>query len=114
MVVLLLLSLVAGVAFPRLMRVYDATKTRYQRDDVLAQISALGYLAYQRGQMLELRNSTATLPLLSLPQGWSMQAEAPIIYTSNGVCEGGKIVLIYGESRVDIELPPPYCQPQIL
>ncbi len=48
LVVLFLLSLIAAVAIPRLTQVYNSVQIAYEREEALAQIGSLSFLAYQR------------------------------------------------------------------
>lgn len=116
LVVLLLIGLVAGLMVPRLSTLYDSAVSAYRLQDVLQQISALGYQAYQRGKTYRLtqlssEQKSKDLPL-TLPKGWSIGADAPILYYPNGVCTGGIITLQQQFVQQQWELQPPLCQPQ--
>jgi len=121
-VVLLIFSLLAGLAMPRLTSMYDSVQTAYQRDDVLARLGSLGYLAFQQGRDFELvsypleestleASATDKSPL-ELPDGWQVRTERPIRFFANGVCSGGLVYLIYQGREFQVQLHPPFCKPQ--
>jgi len=56
LVVLFLLSLIAAVAIPRLTQVYNSVQIAYEREEALAQIGSLSFLAYQRSLEFNLIN----------------------------------------------------------
>ena len=118
-VVLVIFSLLAGLAVPRLTTLYDSLQTAYQRDDVLARLSGLGYLAFQQGSDFELtayppaESTTAKQPL-ELPDGWQYRTETPIHFFANGACSGGLVYLNYQSREFGVQLEPPFCEPQLL
>ena len=132
LVVLLIFSLLAGLVVPRLKTMYDSLQIAYEREEVLAQLGSLNYLAFQNSREFKLTsypqltdeeeeesesaNVTdkllTTLPQLELPAGWQVQAEIPILFRASGACSGGSVELIYQEQRFRVQLLPPFCQPQ--
>lgn len=54
LVVLLIFSLLAGVALPRLTSMYGSMQRAYERDEILAQLASLNYVAFQQGRDIEL------------------------------------------------------------
>jgi prepilin-type N-terminal cleavage/methylation domain-containing protein len=50
LVVLLIMSLLAGVTIPYLTKMYDSVQMAFQRDEIIAQLGSLNYLAFQQGQ----------------------------------------------------------------
>ncbi len=117
-VVLVIFSLLAGLALPRLTTMYDSVQTAYERDEVLARLGGLGYLAFQQGLDFELisyppeqlaLSPTENFPL-ELPKGWEVRTETPIHFFANGVCSGGEVYLIYqGREFSSVQLEPPFC-----
>jgi general secretion pathway protein G len=116
LVVFALLGFIASLAMPRLTAIYNSIQWANEKDDVLRRIGELGFLAFRKGQDFELkqypRDDAEDQPL-ELPAGWSLEADPPIRYKSNGVCLGGKIRLHYGEMSVEVYLRPPRCRPEI-
>ena len=118
-VVLVIFSLLAGIAVPRLTTLYDSLQTAYERDEVLARLGGLGYLAFQQGSDFELiayppLESTAAKPPLELPDGWQYHTETPIHFYANGACTGGLVYLNYQGQTFGVKLAPPFCEPQLL
>jgi len=113
-IVITLLSLTAGLAVPRLSSLYNSFQWANERDDVLRRIGMLGYSAFQERREFELKVypvPDSAIPL-ELPDGWSIKAESPIRYKSDGVCLGGKLQLTYGETAILLNLKPPHCRPE--
>jgi len=114
LVVLVIIGLLAGVALPRLHTIAQRFEIAAQRENLLTEISTLGYRAYSSGQTLELRSlsAPASNTLLNMPQGWKIEAAQPIRYSFNGFCSGGKVALIGpDEFREEFQLRPPLCKP---
>lgn len=115
LVVLVIIGLLAGLTLPRL---YDASR-RYeiaaQREAILLKIANLSYRAYTTGQPIELsaqndKGNTASYPF-ALPQRWRLEIPQTIRYSFNGICNGGKIILIDPDNqREDLRLIPPLCR----
>ncbi|MDM8558490.1 prepilin-type N-terminal cleavage/methylation domain-containing protein [Candidatus Parabeggiatoa sp. HSG14] len=135
LVVLVVLSLLTGLAAPRLVAMYDSFHASLERDEVLIQLGKLNYLAFQQGHDFEL----TTYPLvqkisteyeeikseiidkkktinnfLELPEGWRVHTKIPILFRANGVCSGGLIYLNHQIQEFRVQLAPPFCQPKLL
>lgn len=107
MVVLGLVSLISGVVFPGLARLYDAVQASNEQEEIIAQINMLGVQAWQSRQAFSL------LEKLTLPEGWEVRVRNPIYYRANGFCVGGTAQLVrHGETRRSVSLKSPYCQVQ--
>lgn len=121
MIVLFIFSLLTGLVAPRLMAMYDSVQAAYQRDEILSQINSLSYQAYQKG----LNFSFETYPFqtankdyvalqkniqLTVPEGWQMIADKPIVFRANGACTGGKLSLSYANQLYKVQLAPPFCR----
>ncbi|EDN68910.1 hypothetical protein BGP_1299 [Beggiatoa sp. PS] len=50
LVVLLIMSLLAGVTIPYLTKMYDSVQKALEHDEIIAQLGSLNYLAFQQGQ----------------------------------------------------------------
>lgn len=115
LVVLVIMGLLVGMTLPRL---YDASQ-RYeiaaQRAAILLEITNLNYRAYTTGQAIELlarndKDNTASYPF-ALPQHWRLEIPQTIRYSFNGICSGGRIILIDPDNqREDLQLIPPLCR----
>lgn len=115
LVVLVIVGLLAGVALPRLYAVSHRYEIAAQRENLLTEISNLGYRAYNSGRPLELASLTASIlsgAPIEIPQGWRIETQQPIRYSFNGICSGGKIILLGpDEFREELQLTPPLCKP---
>ncbi|HIE00219.1 MAG TPA: prepilin-type N-terminal cleavage/methylation domain-containing protein [Thiotrichaceae bacterium] len=118
LVVLLLFSLLAGLAIPRLTTMYESTQAAYERDEVLARLGELGYLAFQHRRDFSLmiyppdeQEESDEIPL-ELPEGWQVRAEAPILFFANGACKGGLVYLSHDGQTFEVELEAPFCKPR--
>lgn len=101
---------------PRLNNLYESAVRAFQLQDLLQQISGLGYQAYQQGKPFrlgQLEDQDKSLePPLTLPEGWTLSTDTPIDYRGNGVCTGG-IISVHQQTVVQQWLlSPPLCQPE--
>jgi len=105
------------MVLPTLTKMSKSVQIAYESEEVLAQLSHLSYLAYQRHQDFELTSYPPTdgLPLLQLPKGWRVAAEPPIHFFASGACQGGIVKVQHDDGRqFQIQLRPPFCQGQRL
>jgi len=114
LVVMALIGLMAGLAMPRMYALYNSASMAYDKDQILLQLSRLGYQARSARTGLVLdrlvwSDPVALMPVL--PEGWTVVADAPVNYYANGVCGGGAVTLIYGDRRQRWGLAPPLCRP---
>lgn len=99
LVVLTIVSLLAGMALPQLQKLTTSMEISNQRTSLKLAIEGLGYQAYITGKPFLLagsavgQNSGGAGSPLQIPPGWKVQALEPVRYAINGVCSGGKIVL---------------------
>jgi len=130
LVVLLVFSLLAGIIFPRLTTMYDSVQVAFERDEVFAHLGELGYLAFRQSRDFTLYPSDSNTDhsdedesedsklikepsILKLPEGWKVQVDTPILFSANGVCNGGIIKLQYQQQQFRVKLKPPFCQPEL-
>ena len=111
-VVLVLLSFVTSLVIPNLSSTLERFQFRSKQDEVLTQLSGLGYLAYQKQQAIVLYPGDDLDDLIELPEGWAIEIEGPIRYQANGICLGGTITLIYKQEAKEFLLTAPYCRPE--
>jgi len=139
LVVLFIISLISALAMPRLSTMFASVDAAFARDDVMAQINALGYKAQRQGHGFvlqqyppakseedeevldesfiepdeqETQSSKRHHPEvpLKLPDGWRINSAKPVRYFSNGACSGGELLLSFKATQYRLELPPPFCQ----
>ena len=114
--VVTLIGLMAGIAVPRMVTLYESSRWASERDDVLRVIAGLGYTAFREARSFELTHypgppDAEGLPL-ELPEGWRIDAEEPIRYSAEGVCFGGMLHLSKGKRTMPVQLTPPLCVPR--
>jgi len=49
--------------------------------------------------------------VLSLPAGWQIESQAPILFRSTGFCTGGEVTIRVGSYAYIYKLTPPDCRP---
>lgn len=116
MVVLVLMGLVAGVVLPRMSKLYDRTQAAFELEDLrlsLARIPLQTFSSNIRYELISLPSNVNQSLFISIPDGWVVQADAPIIYQPNGICLGGNLVASYGEVSYKFVLLPPNCVPKL-
>jgi type II secretory pathway pseudopilin PulG len=111
LVILALIGLLASVTLPRLHSGYQSAQRAFEREDVAAQLAALGYRAARERREISLEDAPAQ-GLLQLPEGWRLTPEAPVIYRANGTCAGGTVSVRIEERYQTWKLEPPWCQPR--
>ena len=111
-VVLVLLSLVTSVDIPNLSSPINRFQLRSNQNEVLIQLSGLGYLAYQKQQAIVLYPEDDLGDVFDLPEGWSIKLEAPIRYQANGICLGGTITIVFEQETEEFLLAAPFCRPE--
>lgn len=115
LVVLIIVALLAGLTLPRLHGMSRRHEIAAQREAVLSEIANLNYRAYSAGQAIELsarndKGNAAGYPF-SLPPDWRLEIPQTIRYSFNGICSGGRIILIDPDNqREDLRLVPPLCR----
>ena len=119
LVVMVVIGLLAGVALPRLYDLARRFEISAQKDNLLLDISSLGYRAYQTGKAMQLNSTGAAqtagsaldAPIV-LPPGWRIEMPQPIQYNFNGICSGGRLTLHSPDNHTEsLTLEPPLCIP---
>ncbi len=120
LIVLAIIGLLAGLAAPSLLRMYDSVQLALAKDDVLLRLAGLSYQVQQSARNCELRTypfpadqPESQRPPLYLPTGWHLTANPPVRFFANGACLGGQVMLEYNALRFNVILSPPACAPKI-
>lgn len=109
LVVLTLIGIIAGMVGPRLFSVADKLRYRNELQSMQLAINALPVDALLSGRPRIIDTHGAAD--LQLPDGWHVMAKKPIRYQTNGICLGGELVVLHGDSIVSqLNLEAPYCQ----
>ena len=115
LVVLTLMAAMTGLALPQLANMFASGQRVFERRQVLDDIAALPYSAFQQQKgfvLAALPGKSDEVPL-QLPSGWTLTAESQdgIAYRSNGICAGGMVLLTYDGLVERVQLAPPLCSP---
>ena len=117
LVVLTLIGLLSALVMPNLQKLVGGVERATRRDGLVADIAGLSYRAFALGQGFELSNAQAGQllvdgnPVLVPPAGWRVDVEAPVSYSFNGFCSGGRLKLISPDGSVEpMLLIAPVCR----
>ena len=115
LVVLLLTALVAGVALPRVVAIYDSVQFASERDELLDQLASLGQMRLNAGEPLQiLAEEDLRRAGLEPPEAWRITVLEPLVLRANGSCTEGMLSLA-GRGRVaTVRLVPPFCRPEVV
>lgn len=118
LLVLAIMALLAGIVLPQLQTMASRVEIANQRTDIRSSIEGLGYRAYAGGKQIVLagsyganaKDAANAAPPFKLPDGWRVQITDPVRYSVNGVCSGGKLVVVAPDrTREAFALKPPRC-----
>lgn len=123
LVVLALVSLIAALALPNLMGLYESATRATERDRILDQLAGMGREAMLKGHGYAVYGTTqGPMPTdapdfgvqpypLIVPEGWQVELDRPLWVRPNGVCLGATVTLSHPDSApVEVALAPPYCR----
>ena len=121
LVVLAIIALLGAVALPSMSRLYDSATRATERERILDQFAALGAEAMRDNRNYAVFGTDADArPLgdegfvpypLTVPDGWQVTIDQPILVRANGVCAGGRVTLRHPDSPpIDLDLVPPFCR----
>ncbi len=132
LIVLFLLSIIAAMAAPRLLQVYQSFGNRIDKDEIVIQIANIGTKVMKRGVggkiaatipkdvinnalniTAENRQPPPPLPY-ELPAGWKLKTAKDIIWLDSGVCLGGTLHAFNQQTRLTMVLKRPFCQPETI
>lgn len=110
MVVLIIMALMSALVLPKFPAIYEKFLDKGDRDAFNQSLAALGTKAYSARQSIVLTQDNLG-QWLDIPSGWEVKIKAPIVYKANGFCLGGQLSYRIKEVEEQINLAPPYCQP---
>ena len=121
MVVLAIIALLGAVALPSMSRLYDSASRATERERILDQFAALGaeamrdnrnYAVFGTDDDAQPLGDEGFVPYpLTVPDGWQVTIDQPILVRANGVCAGGRVTLRHPDSPpIDLDLVPPFCR----
>jgi prepilin-type N-terminal cleavage/methylation domain-containing protein len=122
-IVLVILGLIGTFALPPMIRLTERTRFSLARQDVERQLDQLPQTAATQGRNLVLSSMPEAdigvpVPVaagkdpypVTVPEGWRITVDAPIIYRYDGSCSGGKLHLTAFDVAVDYRMNPPLCE----
>jgi prepilin-type N-terminal cleavage/methylation domain-containing protein len=136
LVVLVIVALLAGLAYSYVIPLYARSRIAYERDDVERQLRELpqrvlvsghgGILTSRSGDHLPdgtiipvegtagAGNALENWQVLrfDLPETWRLRVARPIFYHFSGTCEGGEVEFLSESVTLRYVLVPPLCRPQ--
>lgn len=117
LVVMAVVGLISALVAPNLSAMLSGVQRFTLRDGVVADLASLSFRAFALGQSFELSEAKLGTPLrdgnpvLALPAGWGLRADAPIRFSFNGTCSGGAIELVAPNGAVErLRLHAPDCR----
>ncbi len=95
LIVLALVAMMAALVAPRLQGTYEAVARSGERAEVRRQLESLPLRARDAGRGFELpaEDPAVFARELQLPEGWRLQALAPLRVEANGICHGGRVAV---------------------
>lgn len=114
-VVLALLALAAGLAAPAGFRMMESRQEADLRERLLQRIGQLPMMARQQGRVLDVSTGTddetaAAARLLDLPEGWSVQLDAPLAVRANGACSSAEGTVATPRTVFRLAIAAPFCR----
>lgn len=126
LIVLSLVAFLAGVAVPQMNKFLKSIQYSFDRADIMQAVSDLPFKAFINNKKItigegdedeetaEEKPKVDNKSYLSLPEGWSFDTDAPIVYRSDGLCRGGEIRFESEEGRkLRLILDAPHCFPRL-
>jgi general secretion pathway protein G len=131
LIVLSLVAFFAGVAVPQMNKFLKSIQYSFDRADIMQAVSDLPFKAFINNKKItigeggedeekiqdeteEEKPKADDKSHLSLPEGWSFDKDAPVIYRSDGLCMGGEIRFKSEEERkLKLILDAPHCFPRL-
>jgi prepilin-type N-terminal cleavage/methylation domain-containing protein len=108
LVVLAVVALLASVVVPASMRAWEAARDRALEREVRLVLSGLPLEAFRAGTELELQASGLQSRFTDWPPGWSLELEAPLAYSAEGVARGGGLKVRNPQGRIQVWTVEPY------
>ncbi|MOA22101.1 hypothetical protein D3C78_1426400 [compost metagenome] len=113
-VVLALVAALGAIVLPSLMKMQEAWRRRLDIQDIAGQLRSLGYRTrLQARETVIGAGGVSPADMLSLPVGWILSAQQPLVYRANGACLGGEVSVQHEGVVKVLRLEAPLCQPEL-
>ena len=115
-VVLAILGLATALVAPSMLRGIDSWQRQAAIDVLLNDLRALPGEARARGTeiVLDAEALQQPEPPLKVAGDWQLQVPEPWRVGSNGVCQGGEVIISNSYGSRTIEVAAPFCDPRVL
>lgn len=114
LVVVVIMSLIAGLALPRISSVYDSVRFALARDSAVEQLASLSHLGLSNGRPLRVESARDLRNLgIELQEDVKLEVLEPLLLSANGSCLGGQLRLSGRGRTVTIGLSVPFCRPEL-
>lgn len=106
MIALAVMALAATLVAPGLLASVDAAARRSLLIEIDGQLRAARASAVRESRSVSLEAAA-----LSVPVGWAIELDAPIVFRPDGACTGGRLRFVRPNGRgMERELAPPRCR----
>lgn len=109
-VVLALLGLATALVAPAGLRTIEAWRRSTDVDAILSGLSGIGAHARQVGRALHLESGDDLTGVVTLPEGWRIELDAPLSVQANGACAPGSGRLLADGYMQGFEIQTPFCR----
>ena len=108
-VVMAILAMGTALAAPTAYRMIRSWQESTEIDDVFLQLERLPILVRADGAPLTVKASGG-IPLVQLPDNWSLRMTEPIRVLPNGFCSDARGVLATPSQSIYFRIQSPFCQ----
>ena len=108
-VVMAILAMATAIAAPPSYRMIRSWQEATEVDDVLQQLERLPGTVRASGKTLD-GGPNAGIPVIVLPEGWSLHMAIPLHVLANGACSNAKGTLATAQQSVDFRIVAPFCR----
>lgn len=114
-VVLAILGLATAMVAPSAIRGIDSWRRQAAMDELLDAIRGLPGEARARGESIAVSDEAlgSATPPLQIAGDWALSAPEPWKVHSNGVCEGGQVLVRNEIGERVVTVTAPFCDPKV-
>ncbi|MCW0205673.1 MAG: type II secretion system GspH family protein [Achromobacter sp.] len=108
-VVMAVLAMATAISAPPSYRMIRTWQEATQVEDVLQQMEHLPGTVRASGTPLEGKANDG-IPVIALPEGWSLRMTTPLRVLANGACSEARGVLATTQQSIDFRVLAPFCR----
>ena len=115
-VVLAIMGLATALVAPSMLRGIDSWQRQAAMDTLMDDLRALPGEARARGVPIVVDDASlqSATPPFAVEGDWQLRVPEPWRVGSNGVCEGGDVIVSNNFGERTIRVSPPFCEPAVL